>query len=366
MKALLDAIGLTKLEDFEFVKKIGKGKASVVCLYENPEGAKKAVKVLIAPRSDEELYLFKKEPEILSKLNKNDTKNIPIVFSGIKSLNELQVHYYVMEYIDGITLEEFILDTPLPWNVTQSIKMIACIVSALSKTSSQLVVHRDLHPGNIILERTFDYNEQYTRTDVDIKILDYGCHKEASSEFFGYYFDSENNEKPVTKRNDYMRHFGAVSSWSPEFLMDPYSVNIYHDIWALGVLLFGFLTNDYPLRANSFSDLYENLVSEFKINWELIEERNIHWAVKKLLCKMLSQNPKERCLHDDIVKICIGLASKSFYEKPDSFIQEFLSRNGDLWICPICSKEVYPNGNRCTACGRMVEDSREWINPFAG
>lgn len=365
MKEFLKTIGLDTIKDYKFVKQLGGGKASVVCLYENPEGSKQVVKMLIVPRSDVELDSFKSEPGTLAQLNRYDTINIPKVLSKLIQLRDYPIYYYIMEYVDGITLTSYIEKNPLPWDATKALEMIACITSALSKTSAQGIVHRDLHPGNIILRTNFDPNRQYTEIDVDITIMDYGCHKDAFHDLHNHSSDSDYYKKIVyfTKR-DYLRHFGAVSTWSPEFLKDPHSVDVSHDIWALGVLLFRFLTNDYPLRAKSFSDLYENLVSTFKVNWILFEKLKIHWAIEALLKRMLSPYPRMRYLHDDIVKICIGLASTTLYKRSDSFIREFLSRDGDCWICPLCFEMVFPSGTRCTACGRMIEYSREWINPF--
>ena len=366
MNNLLNKIGLNNVNGYRYVKKLDGGKASVVCLYENEEGSKQVIKMLIAPRSEEELDSFKSEPQILAQLNRHDTINIPKLISGLVQVTEYPVYYYIMEYIDGVTLSSYIDNNPLPWDANKALKMIACITSALSKTSRHHIVHRDLHPGNIILKKTFNLDKQFAKinVDVDVIIMDYGCHKESFRNLAYYFTDTDYSSKSIQfNKRDYLRHFGAISTWSPEFLKDPHSVDVHHDIWALGVMLFRFITKKYPLWAKSFSDLYEKLVLKFDIDWKLIKESKVHWAIEEFLIKMLDPNPKCRPLHNDIIQIIIGLLSDDLYKQSDSFINEYLVRNGDYWTCPNCFKTVFPSGSRCTACGQM-SDSFDWINPF--
>jgi serine/threonine protein kinase len=367
MRKFLTLIGLDTIGAYSFVRPLGGGKASVVCLYEGSTGVKQVVKMLIAPRADAELQAFEREVATLEYLNRYDTAHVPKILSKMIQVADYPVYYYIMEYVDGVTLANYIVNNPLPWSTEKALKMIACIAASLSKTSSQGIVHRDLHPGNIILKRNFDSDKQYTQATVDVAIMDYGCHKKAFLNFLDHFPRSGTYEKSNSYDNrNYLRHFGAVSTWSPEFLRDPHSVDVRHDIWALGVLLYRFLTNNYPVRAKSFSDLYERLVVKFDVNWELVKKRNAHWAVGLFLKKLLAPNPRDRCLHDDIAKLCIGLVSKELFRQSDSFIMEFVMSNGDCWICPLCNEMVFPKGGiLCTKCGGMIEDSREWTNPFA-
>jgi serine/threonine-protein kinase len=191
IKKLLNKIGLDIINGYRYVGQLGGGKASVVCLYENEVGSKQVVKMLIAPRSDYEFNSFKSEQEILVQLNRFDRKNIPNLVSDLVHLSDYSIYYYIMEYIDGVTLSKYIENNPLPWNTSKAIKMICCITSALSKTSRYGIVHRDLHPGNIMLKNNFNPDKQFANIDVDIVLLDYGCHKDSFHNLATYFTDSD-------------------------------------------------------------------------------------------------------------------------------------------------------------------------------
>ena len=172
-----------------------------------------------------------------------------------------------MEFVDGITLSSYIKENPFPWGLNLALKMLGCLTVALSNVSTNFVIHRDIHPGNIILKKGFTLDNYKIGECSDIAIMDYGCFKKFT---WGLFKPAQSEER------DYLRHFGAISSWSPEFLKDPTSVDLGHDIWALGVLFYRMLTNKYPVWGDTFFELYEKLVSNFSLDIASIKKLNIH------------------------------------------------------------------------------------------
>lgn len=99
---------------------------------------------------------LKKEFFIMSNLEHN---NIVKVFSFE---NNKDVGFcIVMEFIDGVTLNEF-LKKDMPYNIKQ--KILKELLSALSYIHSKQIIHRDIKPSNIII--TFNGN--------NLKLIDFG------------------------------------------------------------------------------------------------------------------------------------------------------------------------------------------------
>ncbi|MDQ5857795.1 MAG: protein kinase, partial [Acidobacteriota bacterium] len=73
------------------------------------------------------------------------------------------VDYLVMEYLEGETLAERLLNGPLPLN--QVLRYGVEIADALDKAHGQGIVHRDLKPGNVMLTKS------------GVKLLDFGLAK---------------------------------------------------------------------------------------------------------------------------------------------------------------------------------------------
>lgn len=364
MEDFLKAIGLDSINGYHFSSLFGDGKASTTCLYENDNDEKIFVKLLIAPSREDELTLFESEINATQKVAKHNN-HMPNIIKGFTQHRNFPVFYFILEYIEGKTLSKIIEGKPLPWNIKESIATLYCVASALSRISSRFIIHRDLHPGNIIFRYHFDYKLDYKQMIENecenVVILDLGCQKDFLDNFIGSKLKLETPN--LDKIRDYFRHFGAISTWSPEFLKNPEHVDWAHDIWSLGVLLYRLLTNKFPIEASTFSELYENTVVNFKINWDEIKKLEISWVVRELLEKMLSQSSHKRILHRGITRICYDILEYDLLNKEDPFLRKYMDKEGDLVICPSCKLIITPEGVKCPLCGRMCEPD-DWLPPF--
>ena len=102
------------------------------------------------------LELLKKEYELMVQL---DHPNIVKAYA--KELNDQLGPCIAMEYIDGVTLDQYLESKP-SWQARR--KVVDQLVDALAYIHSNQVIHRDLKPSNILV----------TRNGNNVKIIDFG------------------------------------------------------------------------------------------------------------------------------------------------------------------------------------------------
>ena len=135
---------------------------------------------------------------------------------------EGQLHYIVMEYVEGITLKDFIRDNaPLGWK--RSVKIAMEIGKALEEAHKKHIVHRDIKPQNIIVTKMGA-----------IKVTDFGIARAATA-------------STISVDNDVL---GSVHYISPEQARGGY-VDEKSDIYSLGVVLYEMLTGHVPFDAET-------------------------------------------------------------------------------------------------------------------
>ncbi|MBI4474023.1 MAG: serine/threonine protein kinase [Acidobacteria bacterium] len=150
----------TTLGPYEIVSHIGAGgMGEVYKATDTRLGRTVAIKVLpehlaADPQRRER---FEREAKSVSSLNH------PHICALYDVGEQSGIHYLVLEYVEGETLQERLRKGPIP--VGQTLAYAAQIADALDKAHRQGVVHRDLKPGNIML------------TKAGAKLLDFGLAK---------------------------------------------------------------------------------------------------------------------------------------------------------------------------------------------
>lgn len=131
-------------------------------------------------------------------------------------------YYIVMEYVDGITLKEYIESKgSLDWKETIDISVQIC--SALSKAHSRNIIHRDIKPNNIIMT-----------SDGVPKVADFGIARSVSSETDTMTIDT----------------IGSVHYSSPEQARGGYT-DEQSDIYSIGVSMFEMVTGELPFDGET-------------------------------------------------------------------------------------------------------------------
>ena len=151
--------------DFEIHREVGKGSMGIV--YEasrRADGQRVALKVLppSLTLTEHALARFLREGELMSKVRH------PAIVSALEHGRQGRLHYFVMEFVDGVTVEERIRVGPLP--IRQAAEIGCQVARALQVAHEHGVVHRDIKPGNLMI-----------RDNDTVAITDFGLARETGT-----------------------------------------------------------------------------------------------------------------------------------------------------------------------------------------
>ena len=152
---------------YRIVRRVGRGGMGAVYEAEDVRlsGKQWAIKemsdaaITDAAALAEALDAFHREAHFLSSL---DHANLPKVVDSFEADGK---HYLVMEFVDGQTLEELVVDLgrPLPPDTVLRLGVTLCTVLDYLHRHQPPIIFRDLKPGNIMLDR-----------DGTVKLIDFG------------------------------------------------------------------------------------------------------------------------------------------------------------------------------------------------
>jgi serine/threonine protein kinase len=133
---------------YRIVRRLGEGGMGVVYLAERDDGEYRqqvAVKVM-KPGADTAGFArrFRRERQVLAELQHPNIARL--IDSGTASNGQL---YYVMEYVDGLSVTTYARDHKL--TVRQRLQIFRHICSAVTHAHRKLIIHGDIKPGNILV-----------------------------------------------------------------------------------------------------------------------------------------------------------------------------------------------------------------------
>ncbi|MBV9876445.1 MAG: protein kinase [Verrucomicrobia bacterium] len=178
--------------------------------------------------------------------------------------------FYVMEYVDGETVESRIRREG-PFSAEQAIRIARQVARALVAAERQKLVHRDIKPSNIMLVNEPD--EEHLL----VKVIDFGLAKSVGS----------SSDKSVTVTLG--GFVGTPNFASPEQLEER-EIDGRSDIYSLGATLWYMLSGRPPFEGSVASVIHQHLGTE------LSEDalRSFNPRVGELLRRMLAKRAEDR------------------------------------------------------------------------
>ncbi len=191
-----------------------------------------------------------------------------------------RIQYIVMEYIDGITLKDYIeKNGPVNWK--EAVHFVLQTLKALQHAHEKGIIHRDVKPQNIMLLE-----------DGTIKVTDFGIAR---------FSKSTTNSMTMTNKA-----IGSVHYVSPEQARGE-PTDAKSDLYSLGVMLYEMLTGKLP-----FDDDNAVSVALMQLQSDPVPPRQINPAIpeglEEIVIKAMQKDPLKRYhsaaeMYSDILKV---------------------------------------------------------------
>jgi len=167
---------------------------------------------------------FSRDPQFAERFNREARALARLNHPNIVSVYEFGEaggqFYFIMEYVDGVTLQQMIATKAVA--PREALAIVPKLCDALQYAHDEGVVHRDIKPSNILVDKKGR-----------VKIADFGLAKIAGVQ-----------EDKLTRTNQGM---GTMQYMAPEQMENAKSVDHRADIYSLGVVFYEMLTGELPL-----------------------------------------------------------------------------------------------------------------------
>ncbi|BBM84116.1 serine/threonine-protein kinase [Candidatus Uabimicrobium amorphum] len=279
-----------KLGKYEIIRELGRGGMGAVYLAYDPNLQRNcAVKVMLNNDDTDALKRFQIEAKAVAQI-----KHPNIIH--IYDICEEPHHFFVMDYIEGVPLDEYLIRL----SIQQKVQIFAKICDAIAFAHERNILHRDLKPANILV-----------RHDGEPIIVDFGLAKNIQQ------------QDNLTKTGDV---FGTPKYMAPEMTQGQFGTPQV-DVYSLGVILYEMLTGRVPFDGeNSLELLYQLTMADpippSKLNSSIPKEGDL----ETICLRALEKSPENRIasvqfLHREIK--CF-LSGKPIRLKPPTNVQKTL------------------------------------------
>ncbi len=257
-----DMIGRVIKGRYKLIDELGRGSFATVYIARDTKNNRiYAVKVMHNEFSDdgELLARFQREAHILSQFS--DHHIVRIFDYG----DEIDIHYIVMDYIDGQNLKYHTL-THGPMDALRALDYARQIAEGLDTAYKHGVVHRDIKPQNIVIN-----------SKDEVKITDFGLARSRET-------------VTLTQSNVFM---GTAYYIPPEQAESGRSADTRSDLYSVAAVLFEMLTGRPPFEGETAVDIVikhmnEKVPSTCRIRPDLPPEMD------KFMQKAMAKSPADR------------------------------------------------------------------------
>ncbi len=217
----------TKIAKYEIKGRIGRGSMGVVYEAFDPFVQRTvAIKVAHSQEGQDEAITQKVREGFFAEVYSAGRMHHPSVIGVYDAGQEDDYLYIVMEYVDGVTLQDYVVgDKTLTPN--QVVDVIYQCAKGLDYVHRQGVIHRDLKPGNIMLSN-----------EGEVKIMDFSiAHIDVGA---------GGHEGDV---------LGSPMYMPPEQVTEEKRLVAQSDIYSLGASMYALLAKKAPYKASSLDSL---------------------------------------------------------------------------------------------------------------
>ncbi|GIW82689.1 MAG: hypothetical protein KatS3mg105_4496 [Gemmatales bacterium] len=223
------------LNQYKLLDRIGKGRMAGIFKAVHNLGHVVAIKVLPPSKA--------KQPEIMSRFQREARMAMrlkhPYVVRTFHLGHTSSLHYLVMEYLEGETLED-VLKRRGKLPAAEAVRLIHQALLGLQHIHEQGLVHRDLEPANLMLVGADTPDSTLFAT---VKILDIGLGREL--------FDENENPEYDMQLTTEGTVLGSPDYLAPEQARNAHAADIRADIYSLGCVLYHALAGQEPFPEKS-------------------------------------------------------------------------------------------------------------------
>jgi eukaryotic-like serine/threonine-protein kinase len=258
-------VSLKKLGRYDLIRVLGKGAMGVVYEGRDPNldrrVAIKTVKVEnLTPEATAEYEArFRTEARSAARLQH------PNIVSVYDSDQHGDIAYLVMEYVQGDDLKHH-LDSGVRYPLEQSVKMMRDLLAALDYAHTQGVIHRDVKPGNLLIE-----------PGGRLKLTDFGVARLQDS-------------GEATRTLGTM--VGTVKYMSPEQVQGR-PIDARSDLFSAGVVLYQLLTDHRPFDGDNDFSVIQQIIGDAPLAPSLFNPR-LPAAIDAVVARALAKDREER------------------------------------------------------------------------
>lgn len=250
----------SKIAKYEIKRRIGRGSMGVVYEAFDPFVQRTvAIKVAHSQEDQDPAITQKAREGFFAEVYSAGRMHHPSVISVYDAGQEDDYNYIVMEYVDGVTLQDYVVgDKSLTPN--QVVDVIYQCAKGLDYVHRQGVIHRDLKPGNIMLS-----------SDGEVKIMDFSiAHIDIGT---------------GTHEGDIL---GSPMYMPPEQVTVEKRLVAQSDIYSLGASMYALLAKKAPYKASNIDSLIYQIAN---LEPEALEEINpdIPEHVIKIVSKAMNK-----------------------------------------------------------------------------
>lgn len=203
-----------RIGNYQLDRRIGSGAVSRVWLGRHRTLSHRVCAIKLTQSTHaHEIELFNQEAAILSRL---EHPSIPHIYDHGYAA---PFHYMVLEYINGSTIRQM-LQLKRHLGYEQSLHVGESLAETLDYLHKQGVIHRDINPNNIIIER--DTNR--------VLLLDFGTA----------------HDKQSTGTRQQLTSIGTPGYIAPEQRISPHNATYQSDMFSLGCVLFEMIVGNTP------------------------------------------------------------------------------------------------------------------------